>query len=479
VQKGSEPRSTAQATWSAEAFQRDAGPVVERVRKHLAQAIARDEGVTRGFPSPDELLRHIPGGFQDAPTSSLSDFVELAIQRSPWQHHPRYVGHQVSPAIPRAALLQLVAATLNNGMAAFESGPAISVMERRVIEWMTALVGWASGGGILTSGGSLGNLTALLAARQRKAGFDVRDDGLAAHQPLALLASDQVHYSIERAAQIMGLGRRAVIPVRTDDRFRLVPDDIPRAFEQANASGRRPIALIASAGATGTGSIDPLDPIADHCERLGLWLHVDGAHGASALLSPRHREALEGIERADSLTWDAHKLMSMPALSTAVLYKDARDAYETFAQDASYLFHGDPAGRWFDVGLRTVECTKPLMALPLYGCLATLGVGVFREALEWGYDLAREFAGMIEAAEDFELACAPESNIVCFRHLDGDAGEELDARQRFVVDRLREAGTFYTVKATLRGKVYLRTALMNPLTTREDLEALLEAIRVA
>ncbi len=468
----SEPTgSTRRELWSERAFAADAAGVVARLEQHLALATAGGGRVLRGFPSPEELLATVPEPLGEAPILALHELVDQTLERSPWQHHPRYVGHQVSAALPRAAVLSMVAALLNNGMAAYESGPFLTVLERRVIELFCSLVPWGPGaGGVLTSGGSLGNLTALLAARQARAGFDARERGLSSQPPLALLSSEQTHYSIERAAQIMGLGRDAVFAVPTDARFRVVPSQIEPMLRRAEAQGRRAIAMCASAGATGTGSVDPLSAVADECERLGLWLHVDGAHGASALLSPRERAALDGIERADSLVWDAHKLMSMPALSTAVLFRDGRVAYASFAQQASYLFRGDDE-RWFDVGLRTVECTKPLIALPLYGCLATLGIAPFREAIEHAYALARAFARLLVAAPDFELACEPDSNIVCFRH-QGD-----DDRQRRVVAALRESGAFYLVMTSLRGRVFLRVSLMNPLTSLEDLAQLLESIR--
>ncbi len=468
------------AAWSAAAFEQDAALVVPRLIRHLARATAGEGTVTRGFPGPAAILDATPGGFSEEPSMELSALLEDVLARSPTQHHPRYVGHQVSAALPRAALLGLVAQVLNNGMAAFESGPAMVALERRVIDWMLGVAGFPpAGGGVLTSGGSLGNLTALLAARQAKAGVDVRERGLAAAPPLAVLVSEQAHYSIERAAQVMGLGRDAVVPVTTDAAYRLDPSDVRAAHRRATERGLRPFALVASAGATGTGSIDPLNAAADLAEELGLWLHVDGAHGASALLSARYRTALAGIERADSLVWDAHKLMSMPALATAVLFRDGATAYATFAQKAAYLFEDRQEPPWFDIGLRTIECTKPLIALSLYGCLATLGTRVFAEAVELVYDLARAFARLLVAEPDFEIACQPDANIVCFRYVPDPSRADLDDLQREIRDALRESGAFYCVVTTLRGKVYLRVSLMNPRTTFADLEALVAAIRGA
>lgn len=471
------PTPMTRDAWSAGAFEADAGIIVPLLARHLGAATSGGE-VTRGFPGPAEMLERFAEPLGAAPITNLDDLATKLLASSPHQHSPRYMGHQVAAALPRASLLALLGAVLNNGMAAYESGPAVTVMERRVIEWMGRAIGFREGGGILTSGGSLGNLTALLAARQARAGFDVRGRGLAEGPRLAVLVSEQAHYSVARAAQIMGIGQDGVFAVPTDDRFRVDARAIVEVHARAIAAGARPFAMIASAGATGTGSIDPLAAVADACASLGLWLHVDGAHGASALLSPRYRGELAGIERADSVVWDAHKLLSMPALATGVVFRDASAPYATFAQEAAYLFNGDPAGRWFDIGLRTVECTKTLLALPIYGCLATMGEGVFRDAIEHAYDLARWLAGHLATEKDFELACPPDSNIVCFRHVPaGVSASALDALQAHVVERMRERGRFYCVKTALRGTTYLRTSLMNPLTTTEHVLELLEEIR--
>jgi L-2,4-diaminobutyrate decarboxylase len=474
---GAAPSARLTAAYDASSFTAEVDRIASVVGRYLERSSRAEIAVTNAT-SPAEMLARFPSDFPDEPRpASLMPLLEELVAQSHHQHHPRYLGYQVSAPLPRAIALQLAASSLNSGMAAFDSGPAASAIERHVIGWMLGLAGFGpSGSGVLTSGGSLGNLTALLAARQAKAPFDARERGLAGERPLAIFCSEEVHYSIERAAQVMGLGRANVIELPVDARYRIRPESIEPAMREARRRGLHPIALVASAASTGTGAIDPLVAIADRCEEHDLWLHVDGAHGASALLSDRHRGALAGIERASSLSWDAHKLMGMPALATAVLFRDGRASYDTFAQRASYLFEGDPQDRWFDVGLRTVECTKPLIAVPLYLSLQTLGTRVFGDIIDHAYALAAELAQIVREAPDFELACEPDSNIVCFRFLGGSGGA-LDARQRRIRTSLREAGTFYIVTTELAGETWLRTTLMSPYTTDRDLVALLDAIR--
>ena len=236
--------------------------------------------------------------------------------------------------------------------------------------------------------------------------------------------------------------------------------------------------MVASACSTATGSFDPIEPIADFCERHGIWLHVDGAHGASFALSTRHRRLVRGIERADSVVWDTHKMMMQPALATGVLFRRASDSFRAFAQEADYLFHARADVEWWNRGQRTVECTKRALAATVYGSIASQGEATFEQFVDRCMELTAEFTAMLHAAPDFELAVEPEANIVCFRHLPRD-GTDLDAHQVRIRQALRAAGDFYVVQTRLPRGVFLRTTIIQPATRREDLAALLEAVRAA
>lgn len=429
--------------------------------------------------SPAQALEAWPGSFPPgAGQVSVEDLFARVLAGSNHLHDPRYVGHQVTAPLPLAALADLVAALLNNSMAVYEMGPVATAMEQRVLRFLADSLGLgAAADGVLTSGGSIGNLTALLAARQAKAGFDAWREGASAGPPLAILASEQTHYCVRRAAAILGLGEAGVVEVAVDERFRMRPGDLPAALERARARGRRVIAVVASAGSTAAGAFDPLRPIADFCAAHDLWLHVDGAHGGAAALSPRTRHLVEGVGRADSVVVDAHKMMLMPALVTAVLYRDGSRAWGAFAQDASYLFHANEDA-WADVGTRTLECTKKMLSLKLYATLSVYGTQMFGDYVANAFDLARRFAARIAAAPDFELAVEPECNIVCFRHVLAGT-DDLDALQARIRAHVVASGAFYLVQTRLRGALWLRTTLINALTTDDDLSALLDALRAA
>ncbi len=473
-------RARAAAAYDAETFRRDGHQLVEALADYLARA-GRGEGPVLPWAAPAVNVDRFAAAFPEEPAGGFTDLIRRVLSGSNHLHHPRYAGHQVTAPVPLAALCDAVSSLLNNGMAVYEMGPVSTAMERNVLRWMAARLGLPeSTDGVLTSGGSAGNLTALLAARQAKAGYDAWSSGAHAGPPLTVLVPQTAHYSLSRATRIMGWGESGATPVPVDEYFRLRPEALDTALETATLAGRKVVAVVASAGSTATGSFDPLEPVADFCEQHGLWFHVDGAHGASAVLSPTHRHLVRGIDRADSVVWDAHKGLLMPALVTAVLFRDGARSFEAFAQEASYLFPGDAGRPWSDVALRTLECTKEMMALKVYACLCVLGTRLFSDAVTESYDQARRFAARLTASGDFQVAVPPDCNILCFRHTPAHVPpEEWDGLQVRLRERLVTRGDFYLVQTKLPRGVYLRVTLINPLTTDADLDALLESLRAA
>lgn len=467
--------------YEAESFRHLGHAWIDRLAEALAAAEARESKVI-ATPRPSaawlegwrERLR-LGGG------AAPLDLLGAIVDGSTRLHHPRYLGHQVSAPLPLAALAHSAVALLNNSAAVFEMGPVASAIEQALLRWMAGKLGFGEDAdGVFVSGGSLANLLGLLAARHERAGFSVWRAGAHAGPPLAALTSSQSHYSSGRAVQLMGWGEAGLVKVACDARYRLRPEELEGAKAAAERAGRRVVAVVASACSTSTGSFDPLEPIAEFCERHGLWMHVDGAHGTSAALSPAHRRKLAGIERADSVVWDAHKMLMMPSLSTAIVFRDGAVARRLFAQEAAYLFPDDTV---LELGQRTIECTKPMLALPLFVCLATYGEAMFAEHVASCFELAARFGRHLAEQPDFELAVEPECNIVCFRHLPAALRAaplaQQNQHQAQVRERLLTDGAFYPVQTTLGGMVHLRITIINPLTTESDLAALLEAIRAA
>ncbi|MHC5064529.1 MAG: pyridoxal phosphate-dependent decarboxylase family protein [Planctomycetota bacterium] len=466
------------SAYAAKEFRSVGHAVIDQLADYLEQAEARDMSVLTPV-SPEQLLADWDQGFSKTGDSSLLSLLQSVLTHSTHLHHPGYVGHQIAVPMPAATLLEMVNALLSNGMAVFEMGQLQTIMEHRVVEHLAEVVGFdRNSGGILTHGGTIGNLTALLAARQAGAGHDVWTEGQ--REPLSVLVSDQAHYCIARAAQLMGWGDQGAWRVKSDERYRMDPEALGDSLRAAQEAGRHVFAVVASCCSTATGSFDPIEEIADFCQEHGLWLHVDGAHGASLLLSPEHRHKLKGIERADSVVWDLHKMMCLPAMNTVLLFRDGRRSYEAFAQEAGYLFASEsPEEQWFNLGTRTLECTKRGMGMTAYCMLQSLGTDWFAAHVDRLMEITSMLEGMLREAEDFELACEPEANIVCFRHLPGGelSVEEMNAHQAKLRRRVVEAGEYFLVQTRLEEELWLRTTLMNPLTEKEDLAGLLAALR--
>ena len=415
-----------------------------------------------------DLKHWVESGSMDA--EAFESFLVQYLAHSTRMHHPAYMAHQVAVPDSPAALADLVHGVINNPMAIYEMGPSAVAVELVVIDWMLEKAGWGGSGqpkgsGVLTHGGSLANLTALLAARAQAdpKAWDIGTSG-----NLVILAPPSSHYSVHRAASIIGIGAHGVYPLEVDDREVIVPDRLPATVQRARDEGKQVMALVANACATSTGLHDPLDELSSFCRDEGLWLHVDGAHGASALVSEKERRLLRGIEKADSLTWDAHKMLRTSGLCTAVLFREAHSLDRAFQQKASYLFYaGEKTG--VDLIARTVECTKTALGLKVFLNLAWRGEKGLAQYVEEQYDLTRRLHQRIQSRKGFECPHPPESNILCFRY-----GDE-DDLQVTIRDRLLEEGRYHITSTEVKGKRYLRLTLMSPHTTEETIDGLLDA----
>jgi L-2,4-diaminobutyrate decarboxylase len=450
--------------------------VVDVVADYLDTAHQSKSAYVLPNIAPDAQVKFWSARFRPDGNQEPIALLEDMLQRSISLQDPRYLGHQNPATIPLTALCDMVDSILNNPTALYEMGPASTAIENVVIRWMAQHMGYGDqSGGVLTSGATLANLTALLTARQVKGGDDAWKNGTA-NQQLGVMLSSQAHYSISRAVHIMGWGDDGTIPVSVDEHFKLRVNELETLYRRATERGIRIIALIGNACSTATGVYDPLDRLAEFAEQHNLWFHVDGAHGASALLSERYRSLLNGIERADSVVWDAHKMLLMPGLVTGLIYKDHQHSYQTFSQRAGYLFRSESQKEWYNLGQRTFECTKKAIALKAYIALSVYGEKLFSEFIEHSYGLAREFAALIKGADDFELAVEPESNIVCFRYK-GPGSGDLDALQERIRQSIVRKGDYYFLTTQLPGGTYLRCVFMNPLTQLQHLESLLTDIR--
>lgn len=463
------------AAFDPEDFRREGHALIDVLADYLADAQSDAPSLpVIPWRSPEEqYLRWKTDQELAGDQPPVTHYLKEILAESIHLHQPRYMGHQVCPPAPAAALAGLLAAFLNNGMAVYEMGGPATAIERLVIEEVARQFGFGpEAGGMLTSGGTLANLTALLAARSRFSGADVWREGH--HKPLALMVSEEAHYCVDRAARIMGWGDAGIIKVPVNAKFKMRTRLLEPLYQEAKAKGLEVIAVVGSACTTSTGSFDDLAAISRFCQKHGLWFHVDGAHGAALAYSREHRHILHGIETADSVALDFHKMLMTPALTTALVFRQGGDSYRTFSQRAQYLF-GEEEQEWYNMAKRNFECTKLMMSVKAYVLMRNYGPGLFEEYVDRVVANGQAFAEMVRARLQWELAVQPECNIVCFRWkpvgLKADDVDKLNLRIRRAV---LEDGRFYIVQTNLRGRTWLRVTLTNPFTTEKEMQELLE-----
>jgi len=466
------PIRSLESAFDPDHFRKEGHALVDLLGDYL-ERVQRKEPAVLPWVSPDvEAAFWKEVQFED----SLS-FWQTVLARSIHLHHPRYMGHQTAVVANEAALAALVSAVLNNGMAVYEMGAVSTAQERILIGILAEHLGLGTqSDGFFTSGGTIANLTALLTARAVKAQQDVWEDGTKAS--FALMVSDEAHYCIDRAVRIMGWGREGIIRVPTNPQMQMDVAALPALYETATASGKKVIAIVGSAGSTSTGAFDPLEVIADFAEQHNLWFHVDGAHGAASAFSETYKPLLAGIHRADSVAMDFHKLLGTSGLVTALVYRTGVHSYQTFAQRADYLLEQTENPEWYNLGRRTLECTKNMMVLRAFALYQMYGTAFFANQVEVLHGLAKRFAQLVRESTDFTLCIPPQTNIVCFRYEPSHVKpEQLAALNREIRQKIVASGTFYLVQTQVKGQFWLRLTLMNPLTSVEDLQALLSEIR--
>jgi glutamate/tyrosine decarboxylase-like PLP-dependent enzyme len=389
--------------------------------------------------------------------------------------HPRFFAFVPGPGNFIGAVADFLSQGYNvfagNWFAA--SGP--TMVELRTVQWLAGLVGFPrESGGVFLSGGSLANFTALAVARDQVLGEERLSEGVVYY-------SDQTHSSVERALRLLGFARRQLRKLPSGDDFRLPVSLVRSAMEEDRRSGRLPCCVIANAGTTNTGAVDPLGELAALCRAEGVWLHVDGAYGAAAAICEEGRRLLTGIEEADSLTFDPHKWLFQPFDCGCVLVRDGSLLPRTFYSRPEYLKDvGDnpEEPNLFDYG---PELTRPFRALKLWMTLQVFGADGIRQAVEHGLELARYAEGQVSARKDWVIVTPAQMGMLSFRfEPEGVSGEQLDEWNRELGRRITASGFAVVLSTELKGRTVLRMCPINPRTTEADVrETIRELDRMA
>ena len=441
----------------------------------------RDEPAWR--PVPDEVkaaLREPPPREGEPLEATLARFDALIRPYSTGNRHPRFFGWVHGAGNAAGVLAELLAAGMNSNVGGREH--AAVYVERAVVAWFAQLFGFpADTSGILTSGTSMGNLLAVIAARDAALGAGARDDGIAG-APLTAYAATGVHDSVSKALRIAGLGTAALRLVDAAEDGAIDVAALRARIDADRAAGDRPFLVIATAGSVDTGAFDDLEALAGLCAEQGLWLHVDGAFGALAIASPAHAHLVAGVERADSLAFDAHKWLHAPYAVGCVLFRDERAHRAAFASAPAYLGRterGAAAGApWFtDYGL---ELSREFRALKVWFTLRHYGIERLGTSIARTCEFAAALGERVRASEDLELLAPVTLNVVCFRvRARGLDEAALDRFNAAVAIAVQESGAAVPSTTLARGTRALRFCIVNHRTREDDLDALLGAVRKA
>lgn len=360
----------------------------------------------------------------------------------------------------------------NTSMATYEIAPVAALIEQTLITELCALIGFDRGEGTFVTGGSNANLVAMLCARN-KAFPTAKYQGMS--QPATVLVSDQAHYSFLKAANVLGIGLNHVIKVKTDAKGRMIPSQLEDAIVSSLASGQTPFFIAATAGTTVLGAFDPLPEIAQIAKKYQLWFHVDGAWGGAAILSDRTSYLLDGSEEADSFTWDAHKLMGLPLVCSAILIKHSGILAQTVSNtDTDYLFH-DHEDSDYDLGLTSLQCGRKADALKLWLAWQYYGKQGYQQRMNWLFEMAQYATQKVIDCAELELMAPTQFLNVCFRYVPEDRSD-IDQFNLELRDRLVKSGKSLVNYASINGGITIRLILANPDITPVDLDRFFENI---
>lgn len=462
---------------SAEELRRLVGEALERIAAHVESLPRQAASDTAGGFETARSLQEPEPPREGAPLSELLDlFFDRAVPHTFNTASPGYLAFIPGGGLLHAAVADLIAGATNRYSSVYAAAPALAQIEANVLSWLCRIAGYpAEAHGLLTSGGSLANWTGLVTARRER----LPENFLSG----ILYTSDQSHHSVAKSALLAGFPAGNVRLVPVDSAFRLRPGALEEMIEEDRRRGLTPFCVVASAGTTNTGAVDPLEDLADLCARHGLWLHVDAAYGGFFLLTEHGREAMRGIGRADSIVLDPHKGLFLPYGTGALLVKDGQALRRAHAVTADYMppMQDDPTR--IDISEYGPELSRPFRGLRVWLPVKMHGIGVFEEQLEEKLVLARFAADRVRALPGIEMLAEPQLSLFAFRLVppgwEGRPAEDLNRLNRSFLDRINARQRVFLTGTMLGDTFALRICVLSFRTHRERIEMALEDIEAA
>ncbi|MDJ1136721.1 pyridoxal phosphate-dependent decarboxylase family protein [Streptomyces iconiensis] len=474
---------------TAEHYRRSLTQGVERLADRIAGTERPFTGITPAELAPTVSAIDLEQPLEN-PQAALDELEDVYLKDAVYFHHPRYLAHLNCPVVIPAVLGEAVLSAVNSSLDTWDQSAGGTLIERRLIDWTARRIGFGQGAdGIFTSGGTQSNLQALLLARAETCRLVRKNAETALTTPeilprLRILTSECSHFSVEKSAVLLGLGPDAVVPVPTDANRRMRPSALAAEMERCAREGQVVMAVVATAGTTDFGSIDPLPETAELCERTGTWLHVDAAYGCGLLVS-RRRHLLEGIERADSVTVDYHKSFFQPVSSSAVLVRD-RDTLRHVTYHADYLNPARSAENSIPNQVdKSIQTTRRFDALKLWMTLRVMGADTVGELFDEVIDRAADAWHLLDADPRYEVVTEPQLSTLVFRYVPqdtpGDAYQDesaalTDQANLHAREALSASGEAVVAGTVVDGRHYLKFTLLNPETSLADIATVLELI---
>ncbi|MFE2429250.1 pyridoxal phosphate-dependent decarboxylase family protein [Streptomyces sp. NPDC059373] len=468
---------------TVDGYRRSLTDGVERVAARVARTERPFTGITPARLAPEISAIDLEQPLAD-PAAALDELENVYLRDAVYFHHPRYLAHLNCPVVIPALLGEAVLTAVNSSLDTWDQSAGGTLIERRLIDWTAERIGLGpDADGVFTSGGSQSNLHALLLAREEACALAAKNSAvpLTKHDilpRLRILASEAGHFSVQKSAKLLGLGPDAVITVETDRDRRMRPAALARGIERCHREGLTVVAVVATAGTTDFGTIDPLEKIADLCQWAGLWLHVDAAYGCGLLVSRTRRELLNGIERADSVTVDFHKSFFQPVSSSAVLVRD-RAALRHATYHADYLNPARMAEQRIPNQVdKSLQTTRRFDALKLWLTLRIMGPGAVGELFDEVVDRAAGAWDLLDDDPRFEVVTKSQLSTVVFRYLPpaGPARELADAANLYAREALAASGEAVVAGTKVDGAHHLKFTLLNPETSLDDIGHVLDLL---
>ncbi|MBH0172253.1 aspartate aminotransferase family protein [Fictibacillus sp. 23RED33] len=418
----------------------------------------------------------------EEPLTVLKDVMEKIVRNSIHVSHPTSMGHLHCPPLIPAIAAELIIGALNQSMDSWDQSSTATYLEERLIKWVSnKLILSSSADGTFTSGGTQSNYMGLLLARDffcdKRWGWNVKVHGLPPEShKLRILCSEDAHFTVKKSAFQLGLGEQAVVTVETDEHKKMNTAKLREEIERLRSGGLVPMCIVATAGTTDFGSIDPIQEVAAIAQNHGLWLHVDAAYGGALLLSKKHFHKLTGIERADSITIDFHKQFYQPISCGAFFVKD-RANFKYIAHHADYLNpENDEQDGLVHLVSKSVQTTRRFDALKLFMSLRIVGEKNFASMIDYTLHLANQAAGVMDQNPQIEVCNVnPEINAIVFRYTDA-ATDSLDELNTYIYKKILHTRTALVAKTKVKDEVFLKFTLLNPRTTIVDIEDILHSI---